>query len=342
MKTARIAIFLTGLIGLGMGGLMSLTSIQSQQEEAVLRVNENLKTQAQSYVDQFFGVIEAVRTGANPSYVLNQYTVKMNQGIPAEIESSKKDTDAKTSATNENKNLNNVIKNTPENIDLALEDRLINALKNQVSLTDIKLTSYAVGTFEMSDIGNKEGIFIAQASDVAADGTINKISVVLMDPTIALSSFPKLNNSKLDRNAYLIGKNGKVLAHTSGAYVGTDLRKADGLRNTIENLFVGAQTGTISSYHAVDGTKEQVAFVRAGTLPFAIGVEQKAIPAVLTLAWAEEQLSSGAARKALGLIFVVMAASIVLFSAVSITFNRRIQNEIKLTKFEFDKFLIFC
>jgi hypothetical protein len=333
MKTARIAIFLTGMIGLAMGGLMSLSSIQSSQEETVLRANETLKTQAQAYVDQFFGIIDSVRAGGTPNYVLNQFTVKLDQGIASEIESSKKDAPA-VNADSAVKNLNNVIKNAPENIDLALEDRLINALKNQVSLSDLQLAKYSIGTFELSDIGNKEGIFIAIPSAMDANNQISKINVILVDPTLALTSFPKLSNSKLDRNAYLIGKNGKVLAHTSSAYVGTDLRKADGLRSTIENLFIGAQTGIITHYHAVDGTKEQVAFVRAGTLPFAIGVEQKAIPSVLTMAWIQEQLNSGAARKGLGMIFLVMAVSLALFSSVSIAFNRKIKNELKLNKFQ--------
>src|SRR4051812_11537438 len=112
MKTARIAIFLTGLIGLGMGGLMSLSSIQSQQEEAMIRANENLKTEAQAYVDQFFGAIDNVRTGGNPNYVLNQYTVKMVQGVPYEVEKSAKD------------NANIANNSLPQNVDLALEERL--------------------------------------------------------------------------------------------------------------------------------------------------------------------------------------------------------------------------
>ncbi len=327
MKTARIAIFLTGIIGLGMGGLMSISSIQSQQEEAVLRANDTLKTQAQGYVDQFFGVIDTIRSGGNPNYVLNQFSVKMNQGIPSEIESSKKDEPANT-------NLNNGVKNNSQNIDLALEDRLINALKNQVSLSDLQLSKYSIGTFELSDIGNKFGIFLAIPSEFDAHQTITKVNVVLIDPTLAMISLPKIGNSKLDRNAYLIDKNGKVLAHTSNAYVGTDLRKTEGLKATIENLFVGAQSGSLSRYHAIDGTKEQVAFVRAGTLPFAIGVEQKAIASVLSMSWVRDQMSSGAARKGLGMIFVVMALALAMFSAVSITFTRKIQNEIRLTKFQ--------
>ena len=127
MKTARIAIFLTGMIGLGMGGLMSLSSIQSQQEEAVIRTNESLKTQAQVYVDQLFGAIESVRTGGNPNFVLNQYTVKLNQGVPSEVEKSAKDNIAPTVNANANSGLNNVIKsvneNFPQNVDLALEER---------------------------------------------------------------------------------------------------------------------------------------------------------------------------------------------------------------------------
>lgn len=318
MKTARIAIFLTGMIGLAMGGLMSLSSIQSQQEESVLRVNESLKTQAQSYVDQFFGVIESIRTGGNPEYVLNRYVVNMVQGIPNEIESSKKD---KPSSSN-------------EMIDLSLEDRLLSALKNQISVSDLKLLKYSVGTYEISEISNKEGIYIAMPADSEKGTTISKINVILIDPTIALVSFPKLYQSNQGQNAYLISKTGRVLAHTANAYVGTDLRKAEGLKSTIEKLFIGAQTGAMSNYRAVDGSREQVAFVRAGALPFAIGVEQHAVTPVFSLSWIEEQVGSGAARKAMGMIFVVLAVSLALFSGVSIYFNRKIQSEMKEVKFQ--------
>ncbi len=312
MKTARIAIFLTGMIGLGMGGLMSLSSVQSQQEEQALRVNESLKNQAQAYVDQFFSVIEAVKSGGNPYYVLNRYSVKLNQGVPSEIETT----------SEEPKDGNGHIS------DLAMEDRLLTALKSQVSINDLQLSKFSVGTFELSEIGNKEGIYVAIAVAPDRNSPINKMDVILMDPNLALVSFPKLQNASMNRNAFLISKTGKVLAHTSSAYVGTDLRKSDGLKETVEDLFVGAKTGNVGVYRAVDGNRQQVALIRAGTLPFAIGVEQRALTPAFSYAWFEEQLGSGAARKGLGMIFVVMAAALVLFSLVSMVFNRSIQNEL--------------
>jgi hypothetical protein len=320
MKTARIAIFLTGMIGLAMGGLMSLSSIQSQQEESVLRVNDSLKIQAQAYVDQFFGILEAVRTGANPDYVINRYEVSMVQGVPSEIESSKK-------------NLSKEAQNN-EMVDLALEDRLLSALKNQVSFSDLKLMKFSIGTYEMSEISSKEGIFVAFPSDSEKSTVISKINVVLIDPANALVSFPKLHQTANGKNAFLISRSGRVLAHTSSPYVGTDLRKAEGLKNTIENLFIGAQTGAVATYRSIDGSKEQVAFVRAGVLPFAIGVEQQAVASVFSSTWFEEQVGSGAARKAVGSMIVFLAISLALFSVVSIYFNRRIQSELKVTRFK--------
>lgn len=315
MKTARIAIFLTGMIGLGMGGLMSLTSIQSQQEETVLRVNESLKNQAQAYVDQFFSVVEAVKSGGNPYYVLNRYSVKLNQGVPSEIEAI---------ADNSKENNGHVS-------DLAMEDRLLTALKNQISVNDLRISKYTVGTFELSEISNKEGLFVAINNSSDHSAQINKIDVVLMDPNLALVSFPKLQSASMNRNAYLISKTGKVLAHTSSLYVGTDLRKAEGLKNSIEDLFIGAKTGILGNYRSVDGNRQQVAFVRAGTLPFAIGVEQRAMTPAFSMAWIEEQVGSGAARKGLGMIFVVVASALMLFSLVSTVFNRKIQNELNLS-----------
>jgi hypothetical protein len=79
---------------------------------------------------------------------------------------------------------------------------------------------------------------------------------------------------------------------------------------------------------AIDGNRQQVAFVRAGTLPFAIGVEQRALTPAFTFAWFQEQLGSGAARKGLGMILVVMASALLMFSLVSLVFNRRIQSEL--------------
>lgn len=310
------------MIGLAMGGLMSLSSIQSQQEEAVLRANESLKTQGQAYVDQFFAILDAVRTGANPEYVMNRYVVKMVQGVPNEIESSQKETLAKDK------------KQATDVIDLGLEDRILSALKNQVSISDLRLLKYSIGTYEMSEISNKEGIFVATPADSEKGTILGKINVVLIDPAVAMVSFPKLQSANPGMQAFLISNSGRVLAHTSNPYVGTDLRKAEGLKPVIENLFIGAQSGALSSYRAIDGNRQQVAFVRAGALPFAIGVEQPAVASVFSKSWFEQQIGSGAARKALGMIFVVVAISLTLFSGVSIYFNRRIQSEIKVTKFK--------
>jgi hypothetical protein len=317
MKTARIAIFLTGMIGLGMGGLMSLSSIQSQQEETVLRVNESLKNQAQAYVDQFFSVVEAIKSGGNPYYVLNRFSVKLNQGVPSEIEKANHE-----DTQEENGHIS----------DLAMEDRLLTALKSQVSINDLKISKISVGTFELSEIGNKEGIYVALAGAPDRNAQINSMDVILMDPNLAMVSFPKLQTASMNRNAFLISKAGKVLAHTSTAFVGTDLRKSEGLKETIEDLFVGAKTGSVGTYHAVDGSRQQVALIRAGTLPFAIGVEQSALTPAFSYAWIQEQMGSGAARKGLGMIFVVMAAALVLFSFINTIFNRSIQNELMAKK----------
>ena len=62
MKVAKIAIFLTGMIGLAIGGLMSISSLRNQQKEAQIRTYENLKSEAQVLVDQFFGAVEATKS----------------------------------------------------------------------------------------------------------------------------------------------------------------------------------------------------------------------------------------------------------------------------------------
>ncbi len=344
MKIARFAIFLTGMIGLAFGGIMSISSLQSQQEEMVLRTNENLKSQAQVFVDQFNGVVDAVRNSSDPSslpYVTHQGIAKLNQGVPSEIEvlDQVKSVDTATGAL----------------MDLAFEDRVLKALKNQVYVGDLAISKFSIGTYELSEVGSREGIFIAipvvkapevTATNIATAAISNDIpntkivntittsarsnsetiKVILIDPVKALTSLTKINSDH--RNAFLINKNGRVLAHSSAAFVGTDLRNINSLKESIGNLFLGAQTGLVGRYQAVDGLKQHIALVRAGTLPFAIAVEQKASYPVLSLQWWAEQFKSGAARKNLGIFFLLIAGALGLFSVVSIWLSRELQKQI--------------
>jgi len=318
MKIARFAIFLTGMVGLGIGGIMSISSLESQQEQAAIRANENLKTQAQIFVDQFFSVLESAKNpNANLSYITHRGTVKLLQGIPNEVEA-----------------LNPVSKNAKsEDTDLALEDRVLKALKNQIAIGDLKISKISYGTYPMSDLSSREGIFVAtplyktSAKGEVDPSVIDRISVTLIDPSKAMPAFAKATAG--NRTSYLIDKNGRVLAHSTPAFVGTDLKKIDGLKETLDNLFLGAQTGTMARYRAIDGTREQVAFVRAGTTPFAIAAEQPSIKPVMSWAWFSEQLDSGAARKSLGMMMVLIAAALALFSAISFALNRQIQRQIQ-------------
>jgi hypothetical protein len=334
MKIARFAIFLTGMIGLAMGGIMSISSLQSSQEESVLKTNESLKSQAQIFVDQFFMAIESVRNDSDParlSYVTHRGVVKLTDGIPSEVESL------------------DALKSDGASIDLALEDRVLKALQKQVTLGDLKFYRYAIGTFELSEIGSKEGLFIAMpitkannniSANPAIDPTANhdanlstysaqasnELSIILIDPAKAMASLSKLNGES--RHAFLVNKNGKVLAHSVNAFVGTDLTKMDSLKNTIEGLFLGAQTGMVTHYQAMDGGREQIAFVRAGALPFAVAVEQKASPPILSMGWLAEEVSSGAARKNFGIILVMIASALALFSGVSIWLSKELHKQL--------------
>ena len=315
MKIARFAIFLTGMMGLAIGGIMSISSLQSQQEEAVIQTNESLKSQAQIYVDQFFGTLEAVKANvsASPSaplpYVTSRAVVKLNQGVPSEVESI----------------------DSTGTADLALEDRVLKALKEQVSLSDLQISKVSLGTYGLNDLGPREGIYVATPiykinNGIVDPAVIEKINVALIDPVKAFGGFSK--GTENFRNNYLLNQHGKVLAHTLNAYVGTDLKRIDSLKDTIENLFIGAQIGSVGRYQAVDGTKEQVAFIRVGTFPFAIGVEQKAAPSILSMAWASEAFHSGAARKNLGVLSILIGIALAFFSATSFWLSRELRNQI--------------
>ncbi len=322
MKIVRIAIFLTGIMGLAMGGITTISSLKTSQDEATLRSNEYLKSQGALLVDQFFGVLEAVKNenqGANSttlSYVTNRAILKLNQGVPTEFESF---TNANQAA------------NTEAN-DLGLQDRVLNALKQQIAIADLQLSHIGLGTYNLTEVGNKEGVFIATpifkvTNGVADPATIEKLNVILIDPVKTFGGIQKFSSVQ-DSAAYLISKNGRVLAHSLSSYVGTDVRKVGKLKTTIENLFLGAQTGSVNTYNAVDGVKQQVAFVRAGVYPFAFAVEQKARPAILSSAWMTEQMDSGAARKNAGIAFIVIAMALMSFSGISFWTSKQIGKQI--------------
>jgi hypothetical protein len=335
MKIARLAIFLTGITGLAIGGIVTISTLQNQQEESVIKTNETLKTQAQGLVDQFYGTVEAVRANAHPtslSYVLNQAIVKLNQGVPSEVES---------------------ISDHSSSDDVTVDDRVMKALKSQFKFGDLQIAKVSVGTFDLSDLSNREGIYVATPiykvipnpaalpltasastppSEIPATildtSKIEKISVTLIDPVKAFAAYSKVMNE--NRDVFLVSKEGRVLAHSVQAYNGTDLKKIEGLKSTLENLFLGAQTGAVNQYQAIDGEKEQIAFVRAGTLPFAVAAEQRMSPAILSLGWFSEQLHSGSARKSVGTAMVMLALALALFSGMSIWLSRELRKQIAM------------
>jgi hypothetical protein len=325
MKLVRIAIFLTGITGLIMGGLTSISSLRTDQEQAGIRTNENLKSQATILVDQFFGTLESTKAfnqgnGVNSlPYLTHRAVLNLKQGAPSDFESF---------------NAAEVTPSSPA-VDLALEERVMNALKNQLSIGDLRITKVCMGTYDLNEGGSKEGIFIAQpvfkiVNGVADTSSIEKANIALIDPVKAFAGVQKLASG--ESTAFLLNKKGKVLAHTLNAYVGTDLRKISHLKDTIENLFLGTQTGSVDRYTNVDGTKSQVAFVRAGAYPFAFAVEQKATPAVLSSEWMSEQMESGAARKNLGFALVVIAIALITFTVVSTWAGRELNKQIEANR----------
>jgi hypothetical protein len=324
MKIVRLAIFLTGITGLTMGGIMTLSSLRSNQEESVLKSNENLKSLATGFVDQYFGILEATKnlnetSTSIPSYVTNRAIIKLNQGLPSEFETFTS-TDPSIPANN-------------AQIDFGLQERVLSALKNDFSLPELQISRMTMGTYALSDVGNKEGIYIATPiykiqNGVIDPNAIEKINLTLIDPVKAFAGLQKVNSIE-DASAYLLDKRGKVLAHSISAFVGTDMKRVDQLKTTLDNLFLGAQTGSVNQYTNADGVKEQVAFVRAGTSPFAFAVEERAKPPVLSSAWVSDQIDSGAARRNFGFLFVLIAASLVAFSAISVIASQQLNKQIE-------------
>ena len=319
MRLARIAIFLTGMIGLAAGGLMTISTLKTTQDEALLKANEALKSQATLLVDQFFSILDPIRhqgpetnTANDPAYVLERGLVKMKDGLPSEFEafSSK---------------------------DPAFEELLLGTLKAQLSIQDLQLVKLGLGTFEIPESGGKSGIFVAipelkNGAGALAPEFVDKVRITLIDPVKAFPGLQKLSMS--DQSACLMSKTGKVLAHSIPAYVGTDLSKVAGLKDMIENLFLGAQTGSVQRYTQVDGNRQTMAVVRAGVLPFAFAVEQKVPPAVLSQEWFRDQTASGAARRNIGVAFILMAVALFLFAIASSWVARGVRKELERARGE--------
>lgn len=334
MKIVRLAIFLTGIMGLAMGGVTVVSSMKTNQEEALLRTHENLKSLATQFVGQFFQSLETAKNlsanqAANsvapltPSFATHRAILNLKDGQPAEFE-------------------NFTALSPPSDgqaqVDYPLQERLLSSLKVNLSMGDLKILKVAYGTYSLSDISNKEGIFVATPIYKTTSGlgdkavidpsVIEKVGITLIDPVKAMASLTKVIDG--DQNAYLFDKNGKVLAHSLPAFVGTDLKKISGLKESIENLFLGAQTGSVDQYSNLEGSKEIVATVRAGTSPFAFAVEERAKPSVLSSQWISETISSGMGRKNIGVAMMMIAIAMVCFSGISIVTTRELKKQIEL------------
>jgi hypothetical protein len=209
----------------------------------------------------------------------------------------------------------------------------MNSLKSQISIGDLQLVKLGLGTFEMNETGGKLGIFVAQPvfKSVVAGSidpeAVEKVNLTLIDPVKAFPGLEKLASGNQD--AFLVFKDGKVLAHTLSAYVGADLKRLNGLKDSLGNLFLGAQTGFVQRYSQSDGTRQVVAVVRAGVFPFAIGVEQRASAPVLSTEWMLEQMDSGSARRGAGVAFILISVALLLFALVSAWASRGLRTELE-------------
>jgi hypothetical protein len=308
-------------MGLLIGGLTGVSSLKNDQEQAAIRSHESLKSQAGLLVDQFFGSMESGKaltatSGVSLPFVTHRASLTFNQGAPADFET-----------------FTPLDPSIPANApDLAFENRVLTAIKSQLAIGDLKLTKQAFGTYELAENGTKQGIFLVipqlKTPENGGDSTIEKATVLLIDPVKAFPGVQKLSAG--EQTAFLIHKSGRVLNHTVSAFIGADLSKNGGLKDTIENLFLGAQTGAVQTYQNADGVRARVALVRAGVLPFAFAVEEKAPAPVLTASWFSEQAGSGAARKNFGYALLLLAIALVMFSIVSAWASREVEKQIAI------------
>jgi hypothetical protein len=95
MKAVRIAIFLTGFLGLVLGGLATLSALNAGRDQSTIVRNETLKTEASQFVDQFHLMIKIAQNLAdapesNTKPIAPGFThrgvVTLSQGAPSEIE----------------------------------------------------------------------------------------------------------------------------------------------------------------------------------------------------------------------------------------------------------------
>jgi hypothetical protein len=261
-------------------------------------------------VEQFHAVMETARKltpdSPAPSYVVHRGILKMDQGNPSAMEYF-------TLA------------------DPFYEEKLLTSLKEQISTAELRMAGVSLGMVDFPEGGGKKGIFVAVPSGrISEQGPIEKISFFMIDPIKAFPGIGKL--SLTDESAFLFFKTGKVLAHSLPAFVGTDLMRIPDLKDPLTHLFVGAQTGFVQKYSPIDGTRQRLAVVRAGVLPFAVGVERKAPSPFLSMDWFAEQWESGAARKNLGGVFVLISCSLFLFAVLSSWASRRLRREIEDAK----------
>src|SRR5690606_15469003 len=134
-------------------------------------------------------------------YVTHVGVIRMNQATPGEFESLATREQMQLGVGKDGKALDALP-------DLALEERVIQALKRSLSYSDLQITQFAIGTIESSDHSNRESIYVATpVYKVASNGTIDptiieKINLTLLDPAKVMASLAKITSN--GHSAYLI------------------------------------------------------------------------------------------------------------------------------------------
>lgn len=149
----------------------------------------------------------------------------------------------------------------------------------------------------------------------------NRAILALVDPATAFPVFQRWaqRSEGSTLRAYLVGKDGFVLAHSQKTYVGADFSRISLFQNAVREMLLGRRTNGSGTYQAIDETHVTAAYLRPGTLPIGVVVEKVVSPT---------QASSGAMMKALlnrvaGQAFMMLGALIFFVAACAWLIHRR-------------------
>ena len=165
--------------------------------------------------------------------------------------------------------------------DVFFNETYVSMLPSQLSLRELRDNGVSLARIRPDPNRGKELLALAFSPPQAR----HKIVAALVDPTEAFAYLTRLSpkGDPTGLRAYLITGDGRVIAHSMAAYVGTSFTQVPVFRDAVRGLILGLRVSGAGEYGAIDRLPVTAAYERPGSLPLGVVVERVEAAHGLTL-----------------------------------------------------------